>query len=390
MTEQDTAKKPEPSKKQTHQEPEDFTPVSERFAGNNVRASWPFSLHTIRANMMHCSPDRREAMIAAFLWCIDDAHPVHKGEFASRIGYAENTVYKVYSGIYKSAAGETLDIPEKMAQDASNFVELERERYTGAAPGGFVMTPTARKIWTACDLARESQTPVVLTGRSHTGKTEALRRYASENNHGRTIYVRMKAACGLGGMVKRIGSRCGVSDKANTAALIDRIKNAVTPDMVLILDEMHQLQYTYRVQSFFACIEVIREIYDEVHCGMVLCGTELLLEKINQGARGEMEQILRRGVHRVHVGITRGDIAAIVSATGMTMPKASDSVTLHGIQEKPYALLQQLAKDHGLLAVSERLRYGAKIATRRGEPISWDTFVEAHLTISQMSVHETW
>jgi DNA transposition AAA+ family ATPase len=369
---------------------QDAEPVSGAHAGNNVRASWPFSLHNIRANLSHCSADRREAMISAFLWCIDDAHPVDKAEFSSRIGYNENTVYKIYSGKYRNPDGTQLDIPEKMAQAAANFVELERERMTGGGKGGFVLTPTARKIWTACDLARESQTPVILIGRSHVGKTEALRRYASENNHGRTVYVRMKAACGLGGMVKRIGSRCGVSDKANTAALIDRIKNALTPDMVLILDEMHLLQYTYRVQSFFACIEVIREIYDEVRCGMVLCGTELLLEKINQGARGEMEQILRRGVHRLQVSITRQDIAAIAKEAGLDMPKAGDTVSVQGIVEKPYGILQQMAKEHGLLAISERLRYAAKIAARRQEPLTWETFTEAHLTINSLSQKQDW
>jgi DNA transposition AAA+ family ATPase len=374
----------------TENDADDTAPVPSQHAGNNVRASWPFSLHNVRANLSHCTPDRREAMISAFMWCIDDAHPVDKAEFSSRIGYSENAVYKVYAGKYRNPDGTQLDIPEKMGQAAANFVELERERMAGGGKGGFVMTPTARKIWTACDLARESQTPVMLFGRSHTGKTEALRRYASENNHGRTVYVRMKAACGLGGMVKRIGSRCGVSDKANTAALIDRIKNALTPDMVLILDEMHLLQYTYRVQSFFACIEVIREIYDEVKCGMVLCGTELLLEKINQGAKGEMEQILRRGVHRLSVGITRGDIAAILKAHGLEMPKAGDTVNVQGIIEKPYALIQQLAKESGMLAIGERLRYGAKIAARRQEPLSWETIIEAHLTINSLSEKQDW
>lgn len=369
---------------------EEVAVVNGQFAGNNVRASWPFSLHNVRANMGHCAPDRREAMISAFLWCIDEAHQVDRTDFSNRIGYNANTVYKVYSGKYRNPDGSQLDIPEKMASAASAFVELERERLIGGGKSGFVSTPTARKIWTACDLARESQTPVMLFGRSHTGKTEALRRYATDNNHGRTVYVRMKAACGLGGMVKRIGSRCGVSDKANTAALIDRIKNALTPDMVLILDEMHLLQYTYRVQSFFACIEVIREIYDEVKCGMVICGTELLLEKINQGARGEMEQILRRGVHRLSVSITRGDIAAIAENAGLVMPKAAETVSVQGIVEKPYALLQQLAKDSGLLAISERLRYGAKIASRRKEHITWETFVEAHLTINSLSQKENW
>ena len=76
----------------------------------------------------------------------------------------------------------------------------------------------------------------------------------------------MKAASGLGGMVRRISGQLGNADKGNVNDLIERIKHAVSPDMLLIFDELHLLMYTYRLGSFFACLEVLREIHDESGC----------------------------------------------------------------------------------------------------------------------------
>ena len=51
------------------------------------------------------------------------------------------------------------------------------------------------------------------------------------------------------------------------------------------------------------------------------------------------------------------------------------------ITEKPFSVLQQLAKDHGLLSITERLRYGRKLAQKDGKKLSWHFFVLAHLMI---------
>src|SRR5581483_6794426 len=253
---------------QTNNEPpgEASEPISP--TGNNVRATWQFSLHDIRSNMSHCSAEAKAVMIEAFMLCIDPAHPVTRQEFAKAIDYDATTVWKVYAGKYTAPqTKERLDVPPKMLRMTRQFLELEKERVHGGKTE-FVMTPTAKKIWTGCDLARESLTPVFVKGPSHIGKTWALTEYAKQNNHGRTVYIRMKAASGLGGMVRRINEKVGNSANCNTADAIERIKRALTPNTVLLLDEMHELAYTYRIASFFACMEVIREIYDETNCGL--------------------------------------------------------------------------------------------------------------------------
>lgn len=361
--------------------------------GNTVRASWPVSLDAVRANLAHCSAEGREAVIKAFCWCIDPRHQIHKTEFARRVHLSDNTIYRIITGTYKNPeTGEKYDVPVSLIKAIREFMRMETERWAGGGMG-FIETPTARKCARACDLARESQTPVFLSGPSHIGKTWALQHYKDTNNHGRTFYARVRAASGLGGMVRRVADSCGISDRSNTAKLIDRIKRALTPDTVMILDEVHQLAYTYRISSFFACMEVLREIYDEAQCGMVLCGTTLMLESMKSGSHNEMEQFMRRGVHRISLPMapTKDDLTAILHFHHLELPAKTARVTCFPkttdeIEEVPYELLRMLAKSQGLKAITERLRYGVKIAGKAGSKVSWRTFCEAHLRISKESV----
>lgn len=358
--------------------------VSEQHAGDTVRASWPFSLHQIRINIAHCAPEGREALVSAFLWCTDPKHPIRRDEFSRRVGYSDNTIYRIFSGRYVHAETKRqLDVPDDLVKAIHNFLDLERERFLGGKTE-FVKTPTAIRIWHGCNIARESRSPVFIWGVPQIGKTTALERYAQDNNHGRTVYVRMKAASGLGGMVRRIAENVGVSPKSNTANLTDYIKGALTQDMVLILDEVHLLAYTYRKASFFGCMEVIREIFDETHCGLVLCGTQLLQDELT--AR-ELEQLLKRGVHRIALPAapTRGDVSAILEAAGLEFPDRGSKVTVKGATEEPYQVIRQLAKKEGLKAITERLRYGRKLASKGKATLEWKHVIEAHLTIAAES-----
>ncbi len=372
----------------TPEEKEEVRTIDPARTGNTVRASWAISLDNLRSNIAHCAPEGKELLVSSFLWCIDHKHPVTREEFATKVGYSANVIYKIMQGKYTHPqTGERLDIPEKLIKAMREFLRLEKARYEGAGIG-FVETPTAKKIWTACDLARESQTPVFLIGPSHIGKTWAMEHYSANNNHGRSPYIRIKAASGLHGMIARIAEKVGVSPKGSAAALVDRIKRAVTPNMVLLIDEVHQLVYTYRRESFFSCLEVLREIYDETSCGLVLCGTQLFMEKSKGATNGELDQLLRRGVHRVQLPSmpTKADLTAILQEWGLEFPDRSLSCEYKGHSEQPYEMLRQTSKRDGLKAITERLRYGRKLAGRRKEDLSWDHVCEAHLRITAQTM----
>lgn len=378
--------------------PDETEPLPQANLGNTVRASWNFSLDDLHQNMSRYEPDAKQVLIAAYLWCIDPRHPLSKPDFAERVGSSDNTLYKLYTGKYRHPqTNEQIGPSADLLRRIREFLRDERERFD-IGDKDFVLTPTARKIIMACNLAVESRTPVFVVGPSHVGKTWTLEyHYTPNNNHGRTVYCRMEAASGLGGMVRTIAKALGISDKSNTADLVKRIKGALTKDMLLILDEVHLLAHTYRKGSFHNCMEVIREIHDVTKCGMVLCFT--LLDDVRAAKQRELQQLWRRGVHKVFLPVmpTKQDLAMIFKHHGLEFPDRADKITVNvrdqagkriQIVEQPYEIVRQVAKDEALKAITERIRYAKKLANKASEKLNWKHFVEAHLLIQKEAEQE--
>ena len=183
-------------------------------SGNNARSSWRISGDSLQQNLAHCTAERKESLIWAFQWSI--SRGIWFADFCKQVGYDENTIYKVLSGKYVDPkSGDRYDIPEKLHRACLQFRNLEMKR-AKLGETEFVVTPTAQRIWAGCDLARESRTPVFIYGASHIGKSWALRRYSIENNHGRTVMVRVPAKSGLAGIIKELAAGVGVSSRSNT------------------------------------------------------------------------------------------------------------------------------------------------------------------------------
>ncbi len=375
--------------------PADVAEIPQENLGNTVRASWPFSLDNMRAAISRYTPEAKELLVAAFLWCIDPMHPLAKPDFAERVGSSDNTIYKIFTGKYRHPdTGEQLQPSEKLLKSIADFLALEKKRYE-AGETDLVLTPTLKSIVTLCNLARESQTICTIQGPSHIGKTWALERYYTpQNNHGRTIYTRMEAASGLGGMVRCMARSVGISDKGNTQELISRIKNAVTKDMLWILDEMSLLAHTYRAGSFFNCIELIREIHDVKKLGMVWCFTHI--KNFEDASQKELQQAWRRGVHKLKLPTmpTIADLTAIFNHNDLEFPAADLKVTIRfkdaknnwqEIIESPREIVRQVAKNEALLAITERLRYARNLAKKSGKKLNWSHFVDAHLRIAKQA-----
>lgn len=357
--------------------------------GNTVAASWSVTLEDLRINLTHDgnSDSAVELFIWCYLYCTDATHPLRREEFAAKVGYDHTTILKILRGTYRHPeSGERMAIPAKLIKQMDSFraeaIEQGQSRRVGHS-----RTPTYLRIWDACDLARESQSPVFLIGPSHIGKTIALVDYKEAHNHGHTVYVRLQAASGLGGMVRAIAEAIGgIGMKANTATLIKSIKGKLTPYMVLILDEVHELLHTYRKEAFFACLEVIREIYDATQCGLLLCGTTLLLKRVEEN-RGELEQLLRRGVHKVVLPNqpTIADLKVLLPDHGLEFPAKGQKIAVEvggqKFTDEPYLILQQVGLNSGLKAICERIRYGAKFAKKEKTAIEWRHVVRAHYTI---------
>jgi DNA transposition AAA+ family ATPase len=366
-------------------------PAGESNQGNTVRASWCFSLDSIRTNIAHCAPIAKDLLVWCFLWCIDDKHPIRLEEFCERVGYAPNTIYKIFRGKYlHPESGARLDVPEKLVKAMRDFKRNEQAR-AKLGRKKFGKTPTALRCFLACDLARESQTPVFVEGASHIGKTEAWRQYAIENNHGKTKLVEAKVV-GFQEFVRIVAEAVGISPNGNVPDLIRRMEKAITSDMVLIIDEVHVLQNTRNLADFRRCMEFLRRLYDATQCGLVLSFTNLGYRKAESDRKKELEQIFRRGVHRVNLGDKPqvGDVKVILEMWGLSFPARNEVIEVKigrdTFSESPFKMLEELAREQGLKAITERLRYGMKFAAdaATGEAaLEWEHVVQAHVTIAK-------
>lgn len=378
------------------------TPPEKTNASDNVRASWNFSADSIRENTLHMAVEEQEGLMALFRWCIDPQHPIRKDDAAKKLKCSTELIYQLLTGKYREPVSKEPKRPSvEFMKNLRDFLALEAKRFE-LGKTDFVMTPTARKIVRAFDLARESQTPVFVWGPSHVGKTwTATRYYVPNNNHGKTIYCRMKAACGLGGVVRTMAEAAGISDKSNTPQLIERLKKASTPNTLWILDELHLLAHTYRKGSFHNSMEVIREIYDETECGMAMLFT--ILDDIKAASQKELQQLWRRGIHKVPLPLmpTKGDLAAILHHHGFEgepyfengkqigiFPAKDLEVVVKKMTDSPYEILRLVSKSEGLKAVTERIRYAQKLAGKADGKISWHHFVDAHLRIQKQAEQE--
>lgn len=367
------------------------TQLTQANGGNNARSSWPIAINSLRQNIAHMRPEAAQTVVDCFLYAIQ--HDISKAEFAAAIGTTDITIYKIITGRYTHPnSGSRLDLSPKMLEAMQQWLSAQRELHPSNTSVDFVQTPTAAKVWLACDLARESRTPVFLFGPSQLGKSVDLIEYRDQHNHGRTLYVRISAASSLGKLLRSIAKVCGASAETTKDKMTDAICKGLSSNMIIIFDEVHELLLTANENSFTTCIEAIREIYDRVGCGMVLCVTKIKWDEISQKRKSDLDQMFRRGVHRFALGTTKGqplkgDIKALVEAKGLTFPERKDQVTVLGISESPYEILRQLAGESGLKSIAERLRYGEKIAAKDGRATqTWADFVIAHLTIKQSSM----
>lgn len=358
-----------------------------------IRGTWRISLDTIQEGLHHASQDARELLTWAFGWCIDPAHPLAFSEFCDRVGYSENTVYKIYTGKYKDAkTGVLLDVPKDLIVGVRAFRRMELARSKMGAKR-FVMTQTAKRIFEACDLARESQTPVIIEGASHIGKTEGFTQYCAEHNHGSSRLIQIQASCGVSGLIRTTAQALGFAARGNINDVTARVVRAVTKDMLLVFDEMHLLSSTMQPEAFRKCVEWIRRLYDMTQCGIVLSFTKIGFAKAERERKDALDQFFRRGVHRYNLGDTptEKDVSTILQAWGLEILPRNEMVSITfgsgsrkaEFTETPYKMLKELAREQGLKSIIERLRYATKFAADDDTELSWEHMIRAHLVIAK-------
>jgi DNA transposition AAA+ family ATPase len=290
-------------------------------------------------------------------------------EAAAQIGKDSTTLYRVWTGKY----GAKLD---GICVDIARFKRLAEERSTRVKLD-FVETSIWRTCDKVCTAALVTQTVAFIWGDSQIGKTTALEEYARRNNHGQTKLVRMPASAGVQLFMRELARSCFVSPESCFEKLRDRVLNAIDDKTLIIVDELHQAFTSYQAGSAIKVMEVIREIYDRTHCGLVLVGTNVLRDNLTTGKLASiLEQLRRRGTIKVQLPKypPKSDLDRIAKKFGL--PPA-DGIAAEVVQDQIHT--------SGLGMYIKFLQSAGMMANREGKKLTWDHFVQAHDIIARLS-----
>ena len=335
--------------------------------------SWGFERGDVEQNTAAYEETHRGLVRWLFEYCT--AHGISKKKAVAKIGYSTTTIYHILKGDYK---GSLADVCSGIAR--WKRLCAERDDIKGVA---FVETATARKIWQLCDAAHRYNTIAAIYGQSQIGKTWALMEHCRRCDHGKTIYVRLPAAGGVQPMLKAFAhALLGPSKTATTAAQDrERVMKGTTVDTLWIIDEVHQVFETYQRHARIACLELIREIHDLTSCGMVLCGTNIARDEIENGQHKEMlAQLRRRGIFRLQL------------PEYAPWPDRLEIARHFGIQTPPEGQVRKLVDDvivkNGLKAYTSYMQAASRIAAKRKTAMTWQHFVTAYDVIAKLSVSD--
>ena len=322
----------------------------------------------------HPPQDAREALRWFFYYCIENE--ITRPKAAELVKSDQSTLFRVYTGTYTDPKGRSI-LPAKLVKNIQSFRRIEEKRSSlGDVP--FVATPTAKKIWQICDLVTASNRVGFIWGDSQTGKTTALLEYKRRHNHGATKYIRVEPSSGTHEIIRQVARECALSERANHDALKHRVIRAIDRNTLLIVDEIHELSFTYRHRSKLSCFELLRWIHDQSHCGMIICGTNIGRDDLKIGKDKDLlDQFTRRGIFSVQLGAqpTPADLKAIFKqAFDLEYPSG-----------EPLELIKAVNQHQGLTAVTEYLRFATRLAKKADQPLRWEHFCKAHKIITGLA-----
>lgn len=282
--------------------------------------------------------------------------------------YAGNTIYKIFKGLHEAELDTFVD-----AVRAFKKVIDQRATITRSP---FVATRLAKRIFKICESARIYQTIEFIYGAPQIGKTTALEQYALENNHGQTVFWRLPAGGGFGRSVEELAIACRFSAQQKANEILRRAVRFFTPEMLLIVDEAHQMFLGDKRRGRIETAELIREIHDRSKVGVVIAATPALEKEIQEGkSKDLLRQLDLRslGPNRLPDRPDAKDLDTF--AAHYNLPPAKTDAAAFKLQNEIIAY-------EGLGRWLKRLMAASHIAHKRGDTkLTWghvfdaDTFV---------------
>jgi len=346
--------------------------VTERRAGGAI----PFD--TLLGNIRAAAYDERETKAVIWLHHHQHEEGLNLEVLAARLrkpsgkgGYAKHSLYRLFRGIREAGLENIITAIEKYREIV--------EKQGAARRAGFIETELTGKVWDACDVARANQRVFFIYGKTQRGKTRALQEYQAAHNHGLTHYVRVPEGGRMGAFIRRFAEVMRIPWKEGLDSAKERIIGAVTSQMVIIVDEVHQ-SFIGTQSNPHRILEYLRDLFDAKACGMVLCGTVALKTAMETSMHaGILSQMRERGMNRGGLLLpdvpSAKELGAIAAHYGLEPVKA---------ESEAGRLQKEVVSEQSIGAWITVLTAAARVAVKRGVPLDWEQVVRAHATFEAM------
>ncbi|MCR1838628.1 AAA family ATPase [Pasteurella caecimuris] len=227
----------------------------------------------------------------------------------------------------------------------------------------FIEIPTAKKVFSALDMAKILPTMVTVYGASGVGKTKACQEYA-KNNQNVWMITASPARATLSSILFELALALGINDAPRRK---DRLSRMITKKIkgtqgLVIVDESDHLPYD--------ALEELRIIQEEAEVGFALIGNDKVYTRIQGGINQAHEYARLWSRIGNNCGVkasTKGDIKAIAQAWGLDITDKDLMTVLYDIG----------GKAGGLRALTQYLRLAGMTAKGQGTVITLDLILTA-------------
>lgn len=283
---------------------------------------------------------------------------------------------KPYSGdsVYQALTGRRTESQLDPFLDAvDRLAGLERERQT-ITRAGFVETNLTKKIFSVCDTARNFGKVMFIFGRSHIGKTTALREYTRRNNSGATIYFRAPAGGAKGRSLYILAKTLHQPLGTNQATMEENVIACFDERQVLIIDEAHQFLDS---KVGLKALEFFRELQDRTGCGLVISATEVFEHAMNDdpAVAKILGQLKMRSLIQAKLPDrpTKANLTQFAKHFGLPAPK-----------DEALDLQTEVIKSHSLGRWLSIIEGASRIASKGSQKLDWSHVLKSHAALVQL------
>ncbi len=305
----------------------------------NARLNIPLNV----GHWKHLTPEQQESLTWFHQFALDRGMSL--GDCAEALNYDNSTLHRVLYGTYEGSW-------TNVCNSIKSYKRIEADRGT-IQRQEFVENSITRKICAALSYALANNSITMITGESRMGKSVTAEWWRDQNNHGRSVMMRVPSYGGTKGFMRCIAMRVGVNKNLNGPQMYDSIIRAFNKNRILIVDEAHRM-LPPDPRTPPTMLEILRDIHDETKCAIAVLATARFGQEL-QKSEYMFEQFLGR------VGLA------------VRLPRKIEQADYLGIVEqyvrRPNARLltkcSELANNHGRLGVLvEVLRVGSRMAAK--------------------------